>query len=380
MKTPGKKRKLDDGTIVYDVSYYDAASKRKMKTCYSALEAREFKAEKIRDKRLGVSVNDMKFGEFADKHHAFASMSQRERTIVHHESCLRNHLKPRFGDVWMSRITRDMVEDFLIELRDRIDPKTEKRKYAPRYLTDILKRLNVVLNAAVDRRIIQANPAARLGMLFKPKDDEPEVEGSFKEDELLRVLQCCRQTHYHCYPYFLLLARAGLRPGEGLALEWRLVDFEKGVIAIQQAMGPKGDIQKTKTSRHRVVDMSEQLITTLAALRNAQTKAAFSNGATPPTRVFPGVSERHFGNRMKILLRRTGLPRHFHPMSLRHTFARLLLEKGIRVEDVQRRMGHKDVNMTNAVYGRWADLSGQEAVNRLDPKSLDETNLLVLQG
>ena len=106
--TPGKKRKLRDGTTVYDVSYYEAGGRKKSKTCYSAAEARAFHAEKVREKREGVHVvNDMKFKDYAQQHRAFSSMSWRQRTIIHHESCLRNHLLPRFGNMWLSQITRE---------------------------------------------------------------------------------------------------------------------------------------------------------------------------------------------------------------------------------------------------------------------------------
>ena len=373
----GKKRILKDGTAVYDISYYDAANKRHWKTCYSAAERRLFKAEKVREKRQGVVVNDVRFVDFAERLLGFSALSQRERTVIHSRSVFENHLKPRFGDAWMSRITREMIEDFLLELQKKIDPKTKNPKYKPGYLKDILKRLNVILNAAVDRRIIPANPAARLSKLFRPITDAPLLEKSFNEDDLLTFLLHCKSVHSHCYMLFLLMARSGLRSGEALALGWEFIDTDKRLIDVQRAIGPKGDIQTTKTNEHRFVDMSEQLREALVRLRNEQVKKAFASDTQPPAFLFPDTTQRHTGHHFKRVLRKANLPSHFTPTSLRHTFARLLLEKGVRVEEVQRRMGHNDINVTNGIYGKWANLSGQGAVNNLDQKELD-TELGVL--
>ena len=381
-KTPGKKRKLKDRTAVWDISYYQPDGTRRSKTFHSAAEARAFHAEKVRERRRGggVGINDMKFRDYAAQHLAFASMSWRQRTIIHHESCLRNHLLPRFGDMWMSGITRESVKQFLGELNDRIDLKTKKRKYKPRYLKDLLKRLNVILNAAVDDHVLEANPAARIGRTFRPIDDEPERVLSFTERELYSVLRCCMKTHYHCFPIFLLMARTGLRPGEAVALDWASVDFESQRIAVVQAIGPKGDVQKTKKNLHRTVDMSDELTRVLTGHRNEQMRSRFNQKQTAPSsRLFPGVWSSHLSFQLKVILERLGLPRHYSPKSFRHTFATLLLERGCRLEEVQRRMGHTDVSVTNGVYGRHADLSGRAAVNQLDQNLLDRDEVVVLR-
>ncbi len=376
MATPGKKRKLKDGTIVYDVSYYQSDGKRRSKTFYSAAAARLFHAEKVQDnrrRRAGGTVRsgDISFRGYAARHLTFASVSWRERTLLHHESCLRNHLLPRFGDKWMSELARDEIKTFLVELNAQINPRTGKRRYRPRSLKNVLKRLNVILNAAVDDGVIDANPAARVGKVFRPKDDEPRPELSFTEHELYRVLKCCKETHYHCFPLFLLMARTGLRSGEALALEWHNVEFVKRRFHVVQALGVKGGIQKTKTDQHRTVDMSQELAAVLTRHRNEQVAASHAHGRVAPSLVFPDIKQRHTAYHVKRILDRLEMQRHYHPHSFRHTFARLLLERGVRVEDVQRRMGHVDIHVTNGLYGRHADLSGTAAVDQLDQNLLD---------
>ena len=69
-------------------------------------------------------------------------------------------------------------------------------------------------------------------------------------------------------------------------------------------------------------------------------------------------------------LRASGLPRHFSPHCLRHTFASLLLQQGESPAYVQRQLGHASVQLTvDNTYGKWLPMGNKAAVNRLDDQS-----------
>jgi len=62
----------------------------------------------------------------------------------------------------------------------------------------------------------------------------------------------------------------------------------------------------------------------------------------------PGRVEKVF----KRILRHAGLPLHFTPHCLRHTFASLLLQQGESPVYVQRQLGHSSIKLTVDTYGR----------------------------
>ena len=77
----------------------------------------------------------------------------------------------------------------------------------------------------------------------------------------------------------------------------------------------------------------------------------------------------------KRVLRAAGLPGHFSPHSLRHTFASLLLQQGESPAYVQRQLGHASIQLTVDTYGKWLPLGNKAAVDQLDaPSDVDHTH------
>ena len=92
--------------------------------------------------------------------------------------------------------------------------------------------LRGLVNAAVDDGVIVANPADKLGrglrLVINAKTRQEEVK-AMTRDQLAAFLGASRTrpTAYERrhYPRSLLLARTGMRLGEGLALQWDDVHF-----------------------------------------------------------------------------------------------------------------------------------------------------------
>jgi hypothetical protein len=68
---------------------------------------------------------------------------------------------------------------------------------------------------------------------------------------------------------------------------------------------------------------------------------------------------------MERTLKAAGLPGHFTPHSLRHTFCSLLIGAGVSPVYVQQQAGHASVEMTVGVYGSWFAVEAPGAMDRL---------------
>ena len=72
---------------------------------------------------------------------------------------------------------------------------------------------------------------------------------------------------------------------------------------------------------------------------------------------------------MNRVLKAAGLPLHFSPHCLRHTYASLLLQQGESPAYVQRQLGHASIQLTVDTYGKWLPNENKGAVDRLDEAS-----------
>jgi integrase len=150
-----------------------------------------------------------------------------------------------------------------------------------------------------------------------------------------------------------VLAYAGLRPGEALALQWR--DIREQTILVERAVS-LGQEKDTKTAAHRTV----RLLAPLAAdLREWRLR---SGRPGDKALIFPSATGTVWSQPAYQSWRRRAFKRsldgagveHARPYDLRHSFASLLLHEGRSVIYVARQLGH-DARLTLSTYGHVMD-------------------------
>ncbi|MGC9221476.1 MAG: tyrosine-type recombinase/integrase [Solirubrobacteraceae bacterium] len=146
-----------------------------------------------------------------------------------------------------------------------------------------------------------------------------------------------------------LMAYAGLRPGEALALQWG--DVDENTLLIERAMS-LGEVKDTKTGAHRSVRLLAPLAADLKTWRlrsgrpspSALVVPAGSGGAW--TRAAYDSWSKHTFHRAAEAVNRPEAT----PYDLRHSFASLLLHEGRSVIYVARQLGH-GAQLTLSTYG-----------------------------
>jgi integrase len=356
--------------------------RRRAKRCASK-RAAELAADKI-DAALKLGHTEVlaphpaampTFAEYAEKWiRSIESTQIREGTAVDYRIRLRVRLVPLIGSLPLTAITRERVRQCLTELAttgNRLTPR--KRPLARETLKVTLSLLHSVLARAVEDGLIARNPATGLAREIRstPAAEATEVE-VFTREELGRLLTAAEQDWPEWHPFLLTLARAGLRLGEAIGLEWRDVDFDQRVLIVRRSVNHRlRRMSAPKNGKGRRVDISRQLAASLAAHRSLQGAEAILAGIALPERVFstpPGEPIRDDSFRRDVwarLLKRAAL-RYRKPHVLRHSFASLLIEAGEPLTYVQRQLGHHSPAFTLEVYGHLLPRGDRRAVDRLD--------------
>lgn len=243
--------------------------------------------------------------------------------------------------------------------------------------------LHRALNIAIERRLLETNPA--MGAARKPprKAKAKATKGIqfWNPNELQRFLDFVdglEDERGELYSLWYLLANTGIRRGEVAGLRWDDFDSEAGTISIQRNRVPlkSGTVEettpKTKGSK-RVLELNEATVAVLdkrqrKCQRKAQWEARiarkpwrdsgyiFTDAAGEP--LHPNAITWQF--RFARELANTDAADEATPKALelsplavhglRHTFATIALQAGVPVTVVSKYLGHSSVTMTLNVY------------------------------
>ena len=174
-------------------------------------------------------------------------------------------------------------------------------------------------------------------------------------------------------PILVILA-TGLRRGELLALKWRYVDLQVGVLFVVEAVEETRDGMrikdvKTAASRRRV-DLPAFAVEALQDHQHEQKQEhlALGIGWSPDTLVFDnGLGEirrpRNFTKEVTRIAASIGIT--FTPHLGRHDHFTRLLETGVHPKVAQVRAGHSSIAVTMDVYSHATDALQLEATERM---------------
>jgi integrase len=276
-------------------------------------EAEEIAKERVRKilrHAYGVrAVRNIKLGELLEKYLAYCKQNNRPSTYDGKRPFV-NHILAFFGDVPLSSVTTERVEEFKSHRRETVGPATVNREMAA---------LKHALNLAVEWDYLEASPAARVAKLKEP----PGRVRYLTRAEADAVLAACTPE---LYPVVVTALHTGMRFSEILSLEWRDVDLKRRQLRVVDS----------KNNETRVVPINEILYNVLGSLRGRDGKVFKSRRGQP---------YRSVRTSFEKAVKEAGI-KDFTFHDLRHTFASWLAMEGVPMSTIGKLLGHKTPYMT----------------------------------
>ena len=127
------------------------------------------------------------------------------------------------------------------------------------------------LSRAVEQQLIARNPADTLSKRL-PKAERKEMV-ALTPDQSTQLLESIKDTRTY-WPVLIALA-TGMRRGEVLALRWKNIDFDRGVLRVVQSLEQtkKGlRFKDTKTSKARAIVLPAYAVEELRRLKRYRPK------------------------------------------------------------------------------------------------------------
>lgn len=175
-------------------------------------------------------------------------------TQKHYEYVNETHLVPAFGNMQLRLISREAVQNFLLQ--------KQKQGLSWKTVKHIRTVLGTLLATAEGWGYIEENPVPKT-KLSRRRGPRPERK-VFTPEQLRSLLGALPEPS--CSIVWLLVL-TGLRIGEVLALRWRDIDLANRVLRVREAVYEGHfDDPKTPTSR-RVVPLSPKAAEILDELK-----------------------------------------------------------------------------------------------------------------
>lgn len=287
--------------------------------------------------------------------------TKKENTYKLYESIVRIHLIPALGEMQVRKITPKQLQKFINEKKmEGLSLSTLK------ILLAVLK--NAFTYAVAFNGCITVNPASNVKL---PRyDNPPEELKVFSPEEMEKILSHFGNSKLSMA--ILCSYHLGLRQGECCALRWKDIDFKNGIVSIHSTILKDGSIQgtpKTYTS-YRKIPFGKKFREILEAEKLRQNKLRFEYGPWWQGEDFVCAEDngkhlilnsfRYFNMWVKKNIGHGT----FH--TLRHTHATYLLESGMELELVSKRLGHSSLTITAKTYSHILEKRTEKTIEYLD--------------
>jgi integrase len=246
---------------------------------------------------------------------------------------------------------------------------------APRTIAAVHRVLHRALGHACKWRVVSVNVAD--GQLTDPpKVPKTEIQ-ILMADEVLLVLNALREVTL--YPIILFALSSGARRGEILAIRWKDIDFDRATARIERSLeetkgGKKLRFKEPKTPQgRRNISLPAELVSVLRSHWKDQQEHRLALGmgkAAPDDLVFaaddggPMIPRTVSREWLRVVVEKK-LPKvNFH--ALRHTHVSQLIDSGMDVLTISKRIGHAGPHITLSVYGHLFKNNDTQAARVMD--------------
>ena len=251
-----------------------------------------------------------------------------------YENLLTKSLMPAFGHLEIGKILPKHIQEW----KESVIKKGLGKSRFHKYWTT----LSLVITYLTINEMIDKNPqslVSRASKNFKESNDNSSKYYSPSEvNEILRYAKGWFGVFLHTMFF------TSMRTGEGLALQWKYVDFDRKKITIAHS-AKNAKLKSTKTSKVRVVDMPQTLYDVLKEHYESRISDIFVFPSFKTMKPYHG-SGSLIKNHLKPLLKKLGIE-YKTLYATRHSGASALANANVSLAYIQKMLGHSRISTTD---------------------------------
>jgi integrase len=284
-----------------------------------------------------------------------------QKTLDGYQAIIEKHLIPALGHIQLTKLHQQAIQKYYGEACERFNPRTVHHYH--RVLSEALKY-------AVRQGYLGRNPCE----LVDAPSFSKKTMRTLTPEEVEILLGTAKDNYY--YPVIYTAISTGLRQAELLGLRWRDLDFDTASLSVNQVYYKHAGVStfkepKTAHSRRRVA-MTNKLVKYLRTYKTGRGRYCLELGSilSPDDLIFTSIEGNPIdpsvlSHNFKRVVEKANLKNIRFP-DLRHTFASLMLLKGVAPKIISEALGHASVAFTMDTYSHIIEGMQSDAMSLLD--------------
>ncbi len=378
-----RKRERKGGDVSYQIIIElpsdSETGKRNRK--YKTVKGTKKQAEKVMREMMDdlenhtyIEDNNMTVAEFIIHWLTLYLKDLSPTTLKGYEYQINNYIiNQEIGKIRLQDLTTSDVQRWINSLYD--ESPLSNKPLSAKTVKNVYHNLCAAIDKAVVLELVKKNVCKAVSL---PKVQKYTAE-VYDENEIQQLLNAIKGTDMELP--LMIDINLGLRRGELLALKWKHIDFEKGLISIEDNMV---EVDR-RVSADRILtkapkSISGQRVIPISSTLNDFLKKAHTDYLLRKLKMgkdfFDGdylvcqengkpYKPNSFTDKFNNFLKKKNL-KHIRLHDLRHTNATLMLTQGISPKVAQMRLGHSDYSTTMNIYSHVLKSVETEAAEKIE--------------
>lgn len=377
-KMDGKK----DGLQKYRVriNFTDSSGKSKQidRVAYGKEVAKEFERQLMHN-LSNETLKRITLQELYDEYIAVKKFEVRENSMRTITGRLELYVLPKFKDYKLNKITSSELQKWKQYIETCTQAKKPKEKLSSSMKKNIFGEFRALMNYAVKMEYIPKNPLTVVGNFRNPYENKKEMD-FYTPEEFKKYIQAAKKQaelseqstgsiyEWNFYVFFNIAFYTGMRKGEINALKWS--DIDDNIIHVRRSIAQKlkGDDRETPPKNKSSVRDLQMPLPLINILDEHQKRYKAIDGYSDDLRICGGVKclrdttiekrNEKFADIAKV--------KKIRIHDFRHSHASLLANNGINIQEIARRLGHTNIEITWNIYSHLYPHQEEKAVEILN--------------
>lgn len=366
-----KTNKKKDGKQGYRVrvNYTDANGKSHQieRTAYGANEARVLEMQLINEFKEQSAPHCFTVQALYDEYVKSKTGEVRESTLNKTKQILKIHILPHLKNVSLDKLTKAKLQEWKTTISEKgLSTVTMQNIYG---------ELRSMLNYAVSMEYLPKNPLIALGNFKNVYFEMPEEKIQFyTPKEFKKFIAAAKNsavtlTDWGYYVFFSIAYYTGMRKGEINALKW--TDLDGDVLHVRRSVAQKikgKDLVETPPKNRTSFRDVQAPAPLMEILKEHKLRQSQADNFSENFRICGGISclkDTSIENKNKKFAETAGL-HHIRIHDFRHSHASLLANEGINIQEIAKRLGHSNIEMTWNTYSHLYPRENERAMKILN--------------